>query len=338
MSELAAMVVYLGPGLPRYVTLNLMYIRERFPNLELIFVCDDVQVARRVSATGTQVHLVDIEEQFLQDFTQLSNLPKEFRQGFWFFTMARFAALASAQTKLNKRVLQFEADTWISDDFPFDRFQEIDEALAFPLETTDKGSASVLFLKDAHASRELYRITKELLFTNPEITDMLVLGELASNGQLPVRILPTLPKVDVHNLNTQLLGESDIDFFGGIFDALPYGMCLLGEDPRNRRGVIRYNHTYQHQLVPTSPYDFKVSTEGNKLWLVDASGEQTPLFNLHIHSKTSRAWRSGNRLYFSMRAARRLVDKSVYHEVVWSSLFRQVIGSIRRRINSALNQ
>ena len=81
-----------------------------------------------------------------------------------------------------------------------------------------------------------------------------------------------------HALDLQKMSQN-FTKFNGIFDAAPIGMWMIGQDPRNHRGILRryidMNESYIHP-------------GRTKYYLRDSSitnSQGVSIFNLHIHSK-----------------------------------------------------
>jgi hypothetical protein len=123
-------------------------------------------------------------------------------------------------------------------------------------------------------------------------TDMTILGQLSKEQTLNCLILPIIPR-DSNAINPETSSETiekitlSLDYFGGVFDSLTYGLYLAGEDPRNYRGIhYRYRRQPSH-LVYCDRLSFQVKEDG--IYVIGK--ENFPLFNLHVHSKDRRTWR-----------------------------------------------
>ena len=85
---------------------------------------------------GIQVWLYQENKSENSRLKENSNLPMSFRQGFWFSTTSRFFALeAFSRENKNAKILQIESDVWLSPNFPFSKFENIEPEidLAFHL-------------------------------------------------------------------------------------------------------------------------------------------------------------------------------------------------------------
>jgi hypothetical protein len=329
------LVVYLGTKIPTYAVSNLIDIKARFSKHQLYLVCDDSRVASKVQKRGINILQVEKDSSFKRLFEEKSDLPSDFRNGFWYYTIARFSALKEAQRILSSPVIQIEADVWLADNFPFDKFTSLREEIAFSLETPDKGSASILYLKNFAAAEKLQVLAESMLYESPKDTDMVILGKICSRKLMRARILPTLAPCDLAPHEDKMpFRESDIKFFGGIFDALPYGMCLLGEDPRNHRGRIKVNQVLDHQIIPKRNFDFELSLKGD-LFLIDKDGKSVPLFNLHNHSKNKELWKNQTKRLLTKRIKRRRRNKHVYYRLDLPVFLLQALVALKRRFTRA---
>ena len=113
------------------------------------------------------------------------------------------------------------------------------------------------------------------------------------------RLLPT------SNSNFTKLSNLEIDsasnsfsHFDGIFDPAPIGMWLTGIDPRNNFGVTNYFASKKLSLLGMiqSPYAYPLYFVNNKSLIFKNGSKVLQVYNLHIHSKSSKifsnSWKS----------------------------------------------
>ena len=287
-------LVYLGPKTPKYVFKNLLHIKNHFPKQDLVFISDSVKSLKKCSKLGINAWLFQDDIKESEKLKKHSSLPMDFRNGFWYSTTARFFALeAFLAENPNSQVIQFESDVWLAPNFPFSKFEELDRNIdiAFPLETEFTGAASVLYIRDAHAAKAFCFETRKIMLNQENATDMTILGQLYKESFVKCLILPSLPphspginpgvKQEIEQLIT-----AGTDYFGGVFDAVTYGLYLMGEDPRNHRGkLVRFRRQEGH-LVHCDKLKFECDPDSIRI----INQESTPLFNIHIHSKSQIAW------------------------------------------------
>jgi hypothetical protein len=289
-------IVYLGNNAPKYVFDNLRYLRTNFPNINLVFISDSDKSLNLAKKIGAEIwyYLENIDEK--TNFQKNSSLPMNFRAGFWYTTTSRFFAIENyMENHPEEQLLQIEADVWISPNFPFEKFKDLpkDVDIAFPLETEITGAASILYLRDANAARTFCLEVRKALLENSGATDMTILGKISNDRKLHSLVLPVAPH-DSGALNPESSPEiiqklsQFLDYFGGVFDSVTYGLYLAGEDPRNHRGIhYRFRRQASH-LVYCDKIEFSAKPDGIYL----CGKTNVPLFNLHIHSKDRSAWRS----------------------------------------------
>ena len=289
-------VVYLGQKPPTYLFDNLKYTRQQFPSIDLVFISDSIASLNRARRLGVQGWFYQENIKEKKQFQNNSKLPMNFRGGFWYSTTARFFALeAYLRTNPTESLLQIEADVWISPNFPFEKFETLPEdvEIMFPLETSNTGAASILYLKNHEAGRRFSREVRRIMMEDVNATDMTILGQLSKEKTLNCFILPILPR-DSDAINPGTSTETietinlSLEYFGGVFDSLTYGLYLSGEDPRNHRGIhYRYRRQPSH-LVYCDKITFQARADG--IYLIGK--DDLPLFNLHVHSKDRHTWRS----------------------------------------------
>ena len=288
-------LVYLGPKTPKYVYKNLLHIKRIFPEQDLVFISDCTKSIKKCESLGIKAWIFQDNVDESEKLKNHSILPMDFRDGFWYSTTARFFALEAFMSENpNAQVIQFESDVWIAPNFPFSKFEGLEKNIdiAFPLETEFTGAASVLYIRDADAAKAFCSETRKIMFSEANATDMTILGRLYKENSVKCLILPSLPPGSpginpVAKPECEQLITAGADYFGGVFDAVTYGLYLMGEDPRNHRGkLVRFRRQEGH-LVHCD----KMIFESNRHSLSIVNQKRTPLFNVHIHSKSHVAWR-----------------------------------------------
>ena len=288
-------LVYLGPKTPKYVYKNLLHIKNNFPKQDLVFISDCIKSIKKCESLGIKAWFFQDNFEESHKLKNHSSLPMDFRDGFWYSTTARFFALEAFMSENPKsQIIQFESDVWIAPNFPFSKFENLEKNIdiAFPLETEFTGAASVLYIRDANAAKAFCSETRKIMYSEANATDMTILGKLYIENDIKCLILPSLPPGSpginpVAKPEYEQLITARADYFGGIFDAVTYGLYLMGEDPRNHRGkLVRFRRQEGH-LVHCD----KMIFESDQHSINIVNQERTPLYNVHIHSKSYVAWR-----------------------------------------------
>ena len=224
------------------------------------------------SATRLKINRVPFIYTNKSEFNYLNSIlevDKEFRKSFWVNTTARFLALNFAASRVSGPILHIESDVILGSNFPFSKFEALDAEVAFPLESENKGCASVLYFSD---SSKLSIFCQELLLhvnDFPRTTDMLFLGSLIKKSKLKVYILPS--KYD-----------DSMEIFDGFFDSTSWGQYFSGVDPRNNKGYVKYGYTHSEHTSKVSGYSFK-HCDGAISVICEKNSHN--LFALHVHSK-----------------------------------------------------
>ena len=314
--------VYLGQSeLPRYVLENLTNTKSKFPNLSFVFISDNPQSLKKVKKFEIDTWQCSNQETLNSEALNSMDHPMEFRSGFWFNTLARFFALEEyMEISGEKEILQIEADVWLSPKFPFEKFKNFSEKLAYPIESIGRGAASVLYIGSLQALKDFNDFCKLELKSLSGSTDMTLLGSYCENHPERVVILPsgqnsTFFKDFTPEYISSEVG-SHVSYFGGIFDPLSYGMHLFGVDPKNYRGILKLFTDTPHHVIAIRTLEFIFVDE--ELYVVNNS-ITTPIFNLHIHSKNMKIFNNAS----SASEIKRLIAKRKSVEVnriVWRVL------------------
>jgi hypothetical protein len=263
---------FLGGKMPRYALQNLLLIEQWLPQSQITLVSDvDQHLPAKSRAKFVQVEPLTESWEFVSN-----NLdhPKLFRRNFWFYTIARFYALASYMEIQDSPILHVECDVLLLPNFPIQEFANIDTELAFSIVSQDSASAAILFLKNREAARTLVRLSEQLIAQDGNLTDMTILKRIYDQGLMTVTRLPSYPHEE----------ESESLFSKSIFDPATWGMYYLGLDPRNSRGFSRYAQSpNNHQIYPSN-YELKLQGSSLIITCRYCAGDWI-LFSLHVHSK-----------------------------------------------------
>lgn len=278
-------LIYLGPVVPRYVVLNCLYLMKTFPSLNLMFISDNDSSLRIMNSHGIPTKQVPTKDFLWPELISSSKLPVNFRNGFWQYTILRFKAIEYLMNEINMPILQIESDVWLSPRFPFEKVTSLNK-LSYSMTTKDHGSPSIMWFPNLKETRKLNRFVLKTLNSNPYLSDMQILGRFATRKN-SICVLPSSIAKDVDSTNQYLNLDKH-----SIFDPGTYGMYLLGEDSRNRKGIRIFNHAPELHLVNPSEYSY-IYNDGKLI--LEKDGIQKELQCIHVHSKDSRIFKNSNK-------------------------------------------
>lgn len=264
--------VYTGHNLPKYAVDSLRQVRQRFPELDLWFISDSPKSLLRVARLGLNTWQCSDPQIAFRSILDSLDHPMEFRNAFWFRTLARFFILRDFMTMHPQdAVLHIESDVWLSPNFPFQFFDSCTSALAFPCISSSEAAASTLFIRDSSAAEFLTSRSLEIISNDSSTTDMRILSQIGHEHP---------------DLVLQLPSETATETFLGIFDPAPWGMYLFGVDPRNHQGVLKLYEEHSGFSTKLGTARFQVGEENSLT--VELDGFTFSIFSLHIHSKDRR--------------------------------------------------
>lgn len=324
---MSIVLVYLGSRLPLYAALNLRHLRRTFPEQRVWLVTDNR--LSRLMARCLRVDVFTATDPVMAWSRIRERMPyrSDFRKGFWFYTFARFFALAEfMESVASEPVLHLEADVWLASDFPFDRLASLDADIAFPMVSAAGGVASTLFLRSRESAFEFISCAAAWSEEGENVNDMGFLATLRGSNQLHVEILPSaLASSDfVEGTDAQLIEDMTAlrSRLGGIFDGASWGVDLLGAEPRNHWGWLRLFDHHGPSVVDTRRRRLCLGQEHGTL-RVESEHNPVPLFSLHVHSKDLLMflfpqWRLRQRLRQRRGGSHRVFLPHVLVRVVWS--------------------
>lgn len=309
-------------------------MREIFPSQELVLITNCREISRKVKKTEIEIwECTDPKIEWLNLYKNL-NHPMDFRDAFWFNTIARFFVL-NDYMRINptEAIIQIEGDVFPFPSFPFESFLNLRCDIAYPLESNEMGIASLLFLRNAEASRKFVEIIRNEIFGNPRHSDMSILGKIAKSNLMNFEPISTLPRELSYALKSIADAKMICDMnskIEGVFDGITYGQYLLGVDPRNSRGVSRLFSVQTSHSIDPSKLNFEFDRKSQSLKLV-SNDSSWLIYNLHNHSKDLRLYstRSRNKLLL-----KRINDsfRGPQNQIYFSVFARLVYNYFRKRL------
>jgi hypothetical protein len=326
-------IIYLGTNLPKYVSRNLRYLRDTFPEREIVFISDSKKSLQKASIEGVDTWLAPHPEIYWKHLKEKLQHPMSFRDGFWFKTLARIFVLdLFLSENPNVSCLQVEADVFLFKNFPFRNFERFDADISFPMESSKMGIASLLFLKNSNASKTLVHMAIEAIEQDGQITDMSLLGRVAHSIQLNFSPLPTIKK----SFAGALTGTTETELFcseqlgsSGVFDGITLGQYLLGVDPRNSRGFLFLHKQQKTHAINAEMLNFKYECT-DELEIFN-NQESVSIYNLHNHSKDLRLYNEKSR----DKLLKKRVKSAIHGEqkkFIPNSFLEAIWKSVRRRL------
>ncbi len=323
--------VHFGPEVPKHLRLNLKRTCSLRPDDTVTLITDqrhDFQVNH-----ANFSNLIISKGRDFSDVNLQLNHPRDFRNNFWFHSLARLIAVSNFVIAQQSPVLHIESDVIVSPDFPIEKFLELDRPIAYTIIGQGAGVASILWIKNSDAARLLKSYIHSSVIDDSSTTDMKVLGSLQIEHPNKVRILSSFPfngQNDSSSLSVSL--REDFAYtqglFRGHFDAADVGQYLFGDDPRNHRGIKYLRKELQTSFLVPSKHRFRFSERREFIEFSD--GTFRNIYSLHIHSKDSRLF--GNRA--QVRAFKKALtnqSRGETHVFVPSVFLRSVRTSLKRR-------
>lgn len=287
-------LVNLGPQIPSYLYENIRWIRRNFPSNELLVIIDDQIHKENLMELEVEVFYYQRKRDVRELLAKLHH-DATFRGGFWQLTIDRLFAICDAVVELGlKKTIYIESDVLILPNFPMGAVSKI-EKIAWTRYNDKRDVASIIIIPNSSQATQFRADLIKLFESNPTLTDMSALNQLASRRVDSVFLMPTI----VDGLeNNKLVDESElsrITFLSpeftsdcrGVFDGAIIGMYLTGQDPHNSYGFTMFLN--QDLLKEDESYtdlrNVDFIHQNKRLYLKTQKGEKIEVYNLHIHSK-----------------------------------------------------
>lgn len=321
--------------LPKHLVLNLERTISLFPEHEICLITD--QDSNQIQIRGLEISTYNPSTSWRRIETNL-NHPADFRNNFWFISLARFIAIAEASKGSLKPMLHVESDVLLASDFPFELFLSLKKDFAFPIVSQDLAIASCLYIKNGSAAEELARFTIDSVISNNSTTDMHILRNFINQYPEKVQVMPSAPYQPkaFQNASKEFLSQtkSAISHFEGIFDGFDIGRFLFGDDPRNDRGFSVLRRNDSRTYLDVSKVDLLVTEERDFPSVRNSLDFSVlPIYSLHIHSKKLDIFRENDSKKSIKKAI--LKSKNRSKRVFSFSIFlKSLILAVRRRIRN----
>lgn len=293
-------LVHLGPSYPRYLLMNLKYLEQRFQKLDITFIGDNPN--RKIDKL--KINFVRAREDYEENYSHLfirSEFDSNFRNGFWRLSIIRIFELLDyiILHDLNE-VIHIESDVLLSQSFPFEKFKSINNPAWLRFNETHD-VASIVYVPNKEAAVWLKNQMIRVIAQHDSLTDMTLLSIISHESSENISLLPIAEGVESPIFRSTDVSEEEkkrmtklYTHFGGVFDSAPIGMWLLGQDPRNHRGLLRRFITLPESYIDPSRAGLRSSENAPLL----AYGiESIEIFNLHVHCKDSSAFKPSPRDY-----------------------------------------
>ena len=326
--------VHFGPTLPKHLILNIRRTCELFPDHQVVLLTDRVQ-ENEIVMENFCVQQASIHPEHSEIESKL-NHPKDFRNNFWFASLVRLTAICNYTIEKKSPVLHIESDVLISHDFPLSKFSELDRAIAYTIIGDGFGVASIFWINSPMSAKLLKNFITEEVKKDSNTTDMKILGLFQTREEAQVRVLASFPlNPRAAHSAIPISIEKDFEYtrkiLGGYFDAADIGQYLLGDDPRNHRGI-----KYLRRELPSSylrPSKLRYSYSEDRAFLNIGANSEEKLFSLHIHSKNKGAFYPKKGLKIMQQAVKNQSkhEKHIFMVQVFLNSFTKAIN---RRIRN----
>ena len=306
-------IVYLGKKVPKYVKSNIKYLSYTFPNERFVILIDQAKFLDLESMENVEcVRLQDPYRSWTTRNQLLDNSTRS-KNDFWYKTLARFKIIEDYMLVKNEKILHIEADVLLSPNFPFNLIKSINQNFAFPLINDLQGIASLLYIKNHAAAKELIRFSEKVLNDFPDSTDMDILGKLYKDRLNDVYVLPTIDsnaKLSAKQFKLSINdAASHFKTFNGVFDGATIGQFFFGLDRIHSSGLLKRYIYLAHHFV--DPRNFNILIEEHNFYL-SHKGSLIEVYNLHLHSKINQ--------FFSLQRSK-LKKYSLTPKVLFLSYF-----------------
>lgn len=260
-----------------YILTNIkQLIRLGHKNIYVITNCSFFEKFDEYKDSITFIALEELHDS--RDFINNSNLDKNFRDGFWVLSSARFFYIYECMKKYNiEDVVHLENDVLVyyNCDCLKDKLEQ--DKLYIPFDSFERNIASIVYIPNHLLFKTIlddYDLGQNDMFNFSRIRK-----NINHIENFPIFITDHLQNEEYKYVT------KNFDRFGYVFDAAAIGQYLGGVDPRNAsHDTIGFvNETC---IVKYDAYKFVWNLVDNIARpIIIVNNESYPIFNLHIHCK-----------------------------------------------------
>jgi len=278
--------VHLNSSPPLYLRLNIRSVQRNFPDRKVVLIHN--QPNQNWNLKGVTTHFYSGSKETIQIDQSLEH-PKHFRKNFWFTSIARFDAIKDFLENSSEPIIHIESDVILSKDFPFEKFENLDASIAYPIVAQDRGVASTLYINNLVAAELLINSCLECVEANPSTSDMEILSYHDAKYREKVFQLAFAPAINelfqIANPHPDLRKlEESVKHFNGIFDGNDIGVYLYGTDPRNERGYSKIRSEIPNNYAALNKWNIIFDRERQFPSLKLESGI-LPIYSIHATCK-----------------------------------------------------
>ncbi|KGA11128.1 MAG: hypothetical protein GM48_0135 [actinobacterium acIB-AMD-7] len=277
--------VHLGNNRAKHLWSNIQYLQRLFPEKKITLIVDDISHYRSTKRLNCDLFVFK-RDNIVNKYLMNLDYDKDFRGGFWKYTIERFIALNQwHQANLNQKFLHLESDNLLLSTFPWEQFDRI-ESLAWLRHNNYMDSGAIFFSPSPSETSWLADEILNQINKNSLTNDMYILNNISQLYPKKVLLLPSynLDWLNSSHFNTpkDINNDNKVEEFCGIFDPAAIGVWLTGSDPRNSLGWIK---RYKSHFTPTLNSSQLSFTFKNRRLVGSGSDISEVIHNLHIHSK-----------------------------------------------------
>lgn len=293
----------LGHKLPHYIH-TAIHQAELFnpeSDIYLIVHARNAKILRSKNLFSSQVHIIDTTQLPLTENHKAFAPIALTEMKYWRYTLERFYILEEFMRAFAiDELIQLESDNLVYRNLTelLPVFRSVCPEIGIPYISDKRCTPGVVYIGNVDALAEYNaRIPAQIARYNA-FSDMDFFADFGRETSM-LKSLPSIPKkyVDENHTFTSLLGITShslehfyahCEEFGGVFDALPYGVFLDGVSGVHSEYKLR-KRLEESAIDPSVfTYLWKRDDLGRQRLFIKLGDEEWPIYVLHVHSKDLR--------------------------------------------------
>lgn len=288
MKKATLIFVWIGKYLPFYAIESLLFAKQNNSSRDVLICLSrkpSSTICQRLEKEGIKVFIIENEKNKLHlDL----NIIKLFSSDFLINTSLRFVYLdyLIKHLKINE-FFHAELDNAV---FKLDglekKLDQFGDGLFVPRDAKNRAIASLFYCNRTQSLSELILLYSK---TKPPKNDMDALAIYSCDYPEHFFSLPT----ESYLMNKKYWNLIDPKNCDGLFDAAAIGQYMLGVDPIHRKGKPSYNlFVNENSKINWNRVIFATDEQKIFLNITNKISDNYQLYNLHIHSKNWKAFKS----------------------------------------------
>ena len=278
---------FTGNDVPSWGAVTLSHAKTRWPG-QVVLLHDREKLPRFPGVVSLSTESWYDPQPFF-NFSKNFGRPNSFRGGFWYHAVERFFVLQQWASHFEvERFVHTELDVVLFDcENLVVRLAELGKGIFLPRASASNAGANFLYVNGLDGLAPLVRFFGE---NSGDDYEMSLLARFLDEHPSVTASLPSHFNFESDFSSKAGTNHIPLVSFQGVIDVHPIGTWIFGQDPRNERSGIVFNHFFYNGIgtPEISDLKYRYSFKRRQLLMRLRDSREWPVHALHVHSKVMR--------------------------------------------------